>query len=322
MFRYLKQLILSLTFIAGLLIVIFVELPSNSLFWQEAQNSGHILVFGLLSLVALFTLRSISWFEKHNHTWSYLGAIILSLLTGIMVEFIQLSVGRDAEIIDVLNDGVGVFSFLGLYAFIDPALKTFRSKGGRRLILGISGISLLLPLISLSPFINLTISYYQRDSDFPKLINFSKRWPLAFISTQDATLQIAEVPEQWQLAGQEHLGIITLYSAQYPGFALKEPVSDWSTFSYLTFSIFSDTIQPVKLSLRINDKQHNQKYEDRYNTSLVIEQGKNLFRISLNDIRNGPTDRKLDLHAIDKLVLFAADLDTPLQFYIGNFQLE
>lgn len=322
MFRYLKQLILSLAFLAGLLIVIFVELPSNSIFWQEAQNSGHILVFGVLSLVALITLRSISWFEKHNYAWSYLGAIILTLLAGIIVEYIQLSVGRDAELIDVLNDGVGIFSFLGLYAFIDPALNTFRSKEGRRLIFGIFGLSSLLLLIGLSPVINLTLSYYQRDRDFPILIDFSKHWPLAFISTQDASLQIAEVPEQWLNTEQKHLGIVTLYSAQYPGFALKEPVSDWSSYAYLKFSIFSDTIQPIKLSLRINDKQHNQEYNDRYNTSLLIEQGKNQFRISLDDIRNGPTDRKLDLHAIDKVVLFASDLDTPLQFYVGNFQLE
>jgi hypothetical protein len=322
MFRHLKQLILSLTFIVGLLIVILVELPGNSIFWQEAQNSGHILVFGLLSLVALFILRSIRWFKEHNHTWTYLGAAMLSLLAGIIVEFIQLSVGRDAEILDVLNDVVGILSFLGIYTFVDPALKTFRSKEGGRFFLGIFGISILLLLIGITPLINLTISYYQRDNAFPKLIDFSKRWPLAFISTQDATLQIAEAPEQWQQSGQEHVGKLTLYSAQYPGIALKEPVSDWSSYSYLTFYIYADTTQLIKLSLRINDRQHNQQYDDRFNTSLNIAQGKNQFRISLNDVRNGPNDRELDLHAIEKLVLFSVKSDQAVQFYLSNFYLE
>jgi len=322
MFRHFKQLILVLTFLAGLFIVMIGELPGNSLLWREAQNTAHIFAFGFLAIISLLLVQSTSGLKKHHPAWTYPIAVIISLLAGISIELIQMGIGRDAEVHDVIRDLLGILSFLGLYAYFDPALSRYRNQQNRRILSVAMLASLALLIAGLIPLTNLTVSIVQRNTAFPTLIDFSQRWPSAFITTQDAELSVVNLPVQWQHNEPQRFSRMTVYPARYPGLALHEPVPDWSGYSALSFHVYSGATQPFKLALRINDQQHNQEYEDRYTTSFMIMHGANQIRIPLDEIRNGPVDRKLDMQSIDKLMLFAVEPDQPLQFYLSNFNLE
>jgi hypothetical protein len=315
-----RQLALGLAFITGLLVVVLGQLPGNSLLWREAQNSAHILAFGGLSIIALIGLRTIEQLNFLKPLWGYLLAAIISLSAGIAVELVQWGIGRDAELHDIQRDLIGIVSFLGLYTVFDPDLAAYRLRYGKKRLYGVALLSLLLFITGLIPLISLTIFTYQKNTAFPRLIDFEQHWPLAFISPQDARIEIVRRPDQWQDEQQLDVARITLFPSRYPGFALHEPVSQWSGFRYLSFKIYAET--GLTLALRINDRQHNQAYEDRYTTALSVSPGINHYRISLDEIRTGPSFRELDMDSIDKLMLFATEPDTPLQFYVGNFYLE
>jgi len=322
MFQYFKQLILSLTFIAGLFIVIVGELPGNSLLWREAQNTAHIFAFGFLAIISLLLVQSTSSLKKHHPAWTYLIAAMISLLAGIAIEFIQMGIGRDAEVHDVLRDLLGIYSFLGLYAYFDPVLSRYRNQQNRKILSVVMFSSSALLVAGLIPLTNMTLSTVQRNIAFPTLIDFGQRWPSAFITTQDAELSVVNLPAQWQHDEPQRVSRMTVYPARYPGFALHEPVADWSGYTALLFYVYSEATQPFKLALRINDRQHNQEYEDRYTTSFKVMPGANSISIPLDEIRNGPVDRELDMQRIDKLMLFAVEPEQPLQFYLSNFYLD
>lgn len=322
MSRHLNRLILSFAFFLGMLIVILGEVPGQTMLWRAVQNSGHIFVFGVLSVIALFLVRTTGWVSPDRHVTAYLIAAIVSLFTGIFIEFIQLSSDRDADIHDVLRNAIGILSFLGLYANVDPALKEWRNNTAKGIIISILSVSLALLIAGLTPLMSLASDYYQRNIAFPALVEFNKRWSQTFITTRRTSLKIVALPDQWQEHDQRLVGQLTLFPAWYPGLTLNEPVSDWSAYTHLSFRIYAETAQPFKLTLRINDAQHNRQYEDRYNTSLTIRQGMNLFRIPLEEIRNGPVFRELDMQSIEKLTLFAVEPDQPIEFYLSNLHLE
>lgn len=321
MFRNFKQLILGLTFMAGLFIVSVGDLPGNSLLWRVAQNTAHIIAFGFLSIISLLLLRTSTALNKHHPLSAYLIAVMVSLLAGIAIEFIQMGIGRDAELHDVLRDLIGILSFLGIYAYFDPNLSMYRNKQFRRILSVVIIASSSLLIAGLIPLIGLALSTAQRNAAFPTLIDFSQRWPSAFITTQDAELRIVNLPAQWQNNEAHLVSRMTFYPAMYPGFALHEPVADWTSYTALSFHIYSEATHPFKLALRINDRQHNQEYEDRYTTSFTVTPGKNSIIIPIDEIRTGPANRNLDMQHIDKLMLFAVDPDQPVQFYLSNLYL-
>lgn len=315
-------MLLAIAFLSGLAIVTLVQLPANSLLWREIQNTGHSFAFGMLALVAFFLLRTTGLNKGDKPASAYLGAFALCLATGIAVELVQFRIGRDADILDVLRNGIGSISFLGIYAAFDPKLAKYRKKK-RGLFRGalVTG-SLLLLLAGLLPLIGLSASYLQRDRAFPVLIDFDADWNRSFISTQDSRLQLVPAPPSWQQTGNKRAGLITLYPAQYPGLALHDPVGDWTGYSYLSFHIYSENPQEYTLTLRIHDRQHNWRYEDRFNTRLSIQAGDNLFHIPLEKIRSAPKGREMDMTAISNMTLFAVEPEHPLQFYLSNVRLE
>lgn len=289
--------------------------------WNEIQNTGHIFAFGLLVLLALTFIRS-TGIAASNVPQGYLLAFAVCLAAGIGVELVQFVTGGDADPVDVLRDALGIISFLGFYTVLDPRLTQHWKRKGDLLRAGVAIFSLLLLLVGLLPVISLSTAYLQRDRAFPVLIDFNAEWPLEFIRTQDASLSTVPTPEGWQQTGDEQVGRLTLYPARYPGLALIEPVADWTGYAYLSFHIYSENPESRTLTLRIHDRQHNWRYDDRFNTKLTVAPGDNAFRVPLAQVRTAPRNRKMDMKAIVNLMIFAVEPEQSLQFYLSNIRLE
>ena len=111
----------------------------------------------------------------------------------------------------------------------------------------------------------------------------------------------------------------------FAGVVLHDLYPEWSRYDELVIELENPQDLPLKLNLRVDDDEHRfgeQRYSDRYNQRFELGPGATTLRIPLADIENGPTDRQMDLSAIDGLVLFAAQSEAGRSFVIHSIRLE
>jgi hypothetical protein len=318
-----RRLVISLLIVTAIVpAVLFGQLPDDSLLWRELQNTGHIPLFGILSLATLCILREVSPTARKRPLAGYLAAGFISLVAGIAIEFGQLLTHRDPGSADVMRDLAGIVAGLGIYAVVDPRMQSVWYKLHRGLRTATIALACLLLLGSLLPLAQLAVACVQREQAFPVVIDFTARWSKAFIQLNHAALTQVTPSEAWISAPGPRMARLTLYPAQYPGVAIVEPSPDWAAFETLTFAVYSREPEPVDLVLRVHDKLHNQILSDRFNQRLTVKRGENRFRIPLAAIQNAPADRSMELSQMAGLILFATDIVDPVDLYLDNMRLE
>jgi hypothetical protein len=108
----------------------------------------------------------------------------------------------------------------------------------------------------------------------------------------------------------------------YPGISLDYTTNDWRAYGILSFDIFLIGDSSLEIILRINDREHNNKYVDRFNRSLVLHPGANHIFIKLDEVKMAPQGRKMDMANITNICIFAYKLNKPRTVYFDNFRLE
>ncbi len=89
-------------------------------------------------------------------------------------------------------------------------------------------------------------------------------------------------------------------------------------------SIFNSTQEPLKVTLRIHDYRHiksEQLYFDRFNRQFILSHGWNDIDVPIEEIRNAPRNRIMDLQAVKDVTIFASRLRTPKVIYIDDVRL-
>ena len=160
----------------------FIPLPDNNLWWRQAANSGHVIVFLLLS----FALYSYVGHSPRNQTRliSYVVVIAVGMLIGAAIEVVQYFTGRDAGVIDMVTNFSGLLAGLGLIEVIRKSEK--QSRASVRLVLFAS--SIILILISVLPLLLLSVSYIERNEAFPVIADFDAHWKSTFIKFNQSRL--------------------------------------------------------------------------------------------------------------------------------------
>ncbi len=296
-------------------IVVFVDLPGDSELWREVQNSGHSVAFALVAWLVL-SYRRLSRRPVSKVISQYLFAFWFSLAAGLAVEVVQLFLHRDASWADFARDAGGIVAMLALSARRDPRLTITMP---RRHVFSVSAVAAIV--LCLLPLAITLIDYRQRDSAFPLLVDFQARWPIRFLSVNDANLASAHAPAQWPGDGNEVVGYLSLQPARYPGLSVHEPVADWRAYSSVKFALYSEHVVPFKLIVRIHDRRHNNKFKDRFNHSLLVQPGFNFYRIPLDEVRKAPEGRQMDMAHIAGLSLFADHNKHPIAFYLSSIYL-
>lgn len=291
--------------IAGILVaVILIQLPADTKLWKEIANTGHVPLFGILSLVILELVKRLSPFsvtEKCSIVYSI--AFVVTIFIGILVEISQFFGSRDADLYDLVRDGVGAISFLGVYATLDNDLLLVWRNKGRLAKITTRIISFSVFIIALLPIMFLFTAYAYRDASFPEICSCESYWETEFLLTQDAELSVVDLPVKWSKNKKNIAGKLELKPASYPGLWLYEPYPDWSQYEYLNLTIFSDEERSFAMSIRIHDSGHNNEYSDRFTFRFRIKTGKNIIKIPINSIMNAPASRKMDMRNISSIFL-------------------
>jgi len=216
---------------------------------------------------------------------------------------------RFASWTDIRRDCLGLALFLTAY----PVL-TDVGLSGRRLLTTVTVAWLLVELIPLG--------IYSRDyyailnhpnilADFES-IGQNSRWSRG--------KQISTPHSDDQFALKVQLG-----TQLYEGSSLEYFPRNWSGWSTFHLEVFCADSTPHELHFNINDGQasaEGNSYSNRFNTTAPLQPGWNSIDIPIEQIRNGPSQRKMEMAKINSVTLFFTHRTAPGFMLLDNLRLE
>jgi hypothetical protein len=163
----------------------------------------------------------------------------------------------------------------------------------------------------------------QMRNQFPQINSFDSQHELQQIYANPAIVKNRQVDSP-SVDGGHALQII-FGTKKYAGFRLVGPYGDWTKYEYLTMDFYNPESEPLEIALRISDRKHDNgvyKFEDRFNRRFQLTAGWNKVRIGINEIRNAPLKREMDMDEISGFGIFVEQLQRSRQLYWDNIHLE
>lgn len=275
--------------------------------FQQIWDMGHIFLFATLTYIAMETV----FFKRLSIIKSFLYLILLSLVLGLIIEVLQVFVGRNFEFKDLVSDILGtVIGFLIAVYF------------ERRYIFNKQLINLffivILCLVSSLRLIIVLFDEVNIRHEFPILVDNSSLTQLTRWDVFNASLSLTnEIPNH----GNMLLSVFFL-PGKYPDITLQHFMGDWTGYKYISFRLFNPKLKPLDIELKIYDQAHTQnKYSDRFNMVIQLKNGWNEIKIPLIEVKNSPIKRKMDLSKIKSLSLFLNNLTQPVKLYLSPIEL-
>ena len=276
--------LLTLTAIALLLSPI--PLDSLSSRWQalveELENLGHPFLFGLLAHFCFRLLRA-QWPAPSRAP--YAGVLIAAVALGLTTEVIQHLIGRDASWVDLANDLLGASFLLLIHARLDD--PPLRWAGW-----GVACVAVL----TIGPFLWTVAAYVHR-------------------SIQAPTLWLSNSPLFHRFS--------QLQRGAYPGLFFHEPLADWSGYNTLVIELHNLRDMESSVRVRVHDQGRNHSFVNSYNQTFELAPGsESILRISLDQIRQAPSGREMDMTAISGIIVFQMDSNQAPFFSVDEIRLE
>ncbi|MEW8051753.1 MAG: VanZ family protein [Candidatus Thiodiazotropha sp.] len=269
------------------------NLPGENRLMYSLQDSGHFLIFTLLTLAAMWPFRNMGY----RLVWP---VMFLVLMFGVLMEAVQSFIGREPSLYDLLMDMLGIAAGGILYAgFIRCSFSS------RRAVV----IVITLALAAFSQPLYWFVVYQVRADQFPRLVDTDNYFSRALLEgSAGGEVRHIDLPGEWSLPTDLNIhtcAYVSLLGGRWPGVDMQEPEADWRGYTSLELLVYSDQLDDLPLTLRIHDQSHNRQLEDRYNRSLVIRPGYNHFSLPLHEVKDAPSARTMDMAAISDVMIFA-----------------
>ena len=298
---------------AGLLLLLHFYEPAPSGLWTDTLlESLHVPIFGIIAL-SLFVATGLrtDWRPAKRVAFVCVAATALALLS----ESAQISGPRDASFEDLMSDWLGASAAL-LFALALSGRHLYPLAA--RFSVALAGLALCL--IALWPFISVSIAYIERNVQQPILVSFDARIGRVFRHTQHATLHLSH-----DQVSKKTIGHITLEEGAWPGLIFNDIWPDWRDYSTLVIDFGLEGNEPLEINIRVHDRAHklgDQPYNDRFNLSYKLQPGRHTLRVPLEQIRNAPKGRQMDLSQIEGIVVFCSAGHAGRQFQLVEIRLE
>jgi hypothetical protein len=299
-------------------ILVFVPPPSRTKLWESVYNCGHAPLFGCFALL-IYAVSPPGDSGRSFRVPRYGKALAVSLAVGLFTEIVQHFCGGDFELQDLARDVSGAFLFLLFLSSFDrhlPAVSGLPRQCTSAWI-RIAAVTVMAGIWA--PPILLGYDYARRDRAFPILFDPGQNWTESFTRLQAARLEWSHPPGNWQGQAAGTLALVRFEGKRYPGFAIDEPYPDWNGYRSLNFTVFSEL--STRIVVRINDAEHNDEAEDRYNGTLEIRPGVNAVSIPLQEVFAAPSGRSMNMANIRKIVIFALDSPAPFSLLFSRIEL-
>lgn len=260
---------LSVLFLA-VLSIHAIDSDRQSIILGGARNAGHIPLFMLVTWVVSRFFR--------GHTLKTVTTVAVIALSS---EISQLVTGGETDWRDLTADIAGAGLMLA-------ALQLWK----RTLLLArLAAVGIVL--LGLAPLGNWLYASQQRTAAMPCLARFD-------VSSLDPAQRAMNATVS---ARSETMLSLTLQPKRYAGLRLLDPIEDWSSYDHLIINFA--TAPPVPVTVRVHDRAHNNEHEDRFNRR--FDAGNASVSIPLDQIREAPAGRSMDLTRIEELTFFTND---------------
>jgi hypothetical protein len=265
---------------------------------RDVFNFGHIIAFFVV-------FSAWQYIKPCNMWWHVLVALIGVLVVSVAIEFAQSISGRNASVDDILKNMVGTCCGI----FFSGAWS-----GRARLVKGALILGVLLSCAEVVRGLYIDALMFQQ---FPVINQFNSFAEKDRVRTdQRARILFTKVENTSAMA-------VELQGGSYTGIAIPGFYGDWNGYNEFVFDIFNPSEAILSIALKITDAQHDkgpQGYSHRFNRRLVVNPGWNSYVIPVQQIRQGPEDRPLDLSSIRYVEWFGSN-NPHFLFYLRNAQL-
>lgn len=255
------------------------------------ENSAHPLIFALIAWLVLGVARP--WCQRRHrpHIWAYLAALAVAFLLGATTETVQLFIARDGSLEDLVNDVLGAGFALCVHAWWTLSGGPRSRRTGALLVAGAAACAVLIVL----PLAWAGAAYLHRYENLPRL---------------------------WQRGSSLDAYFSHDNGASYPGLSLDEPWPDWRGYANLEVVVSNRSDAPVQVVLRVHDRQHTFRLEDRYNQSFdLLPQTQQTLSVPIAQIEDAPKGRRMDLRQIAGVILFRAAQDRDQEVDVEEIRL-
>jgi VanZ family protein len=282
-----RRLLLLCAFLVVAAALLFVPLPiPPTMAGRTIENAGHTPLFMLLTLGVLLILRNDFMLQGPK---LYVVSGLIGVFSGFLTEVIQKPLRRDASWEDVIADALGVMLAVGLFAFFDRRPTAPRAFRYASLV-----VALVCSAIYLAPLVRMARAYLHRDGQFPVLVDFRSEVELAWIVGYGINRAIVRDALDVEFSADE-----------FPGVSFHEPSPDWRGFRTLVIDIENPDADPLAVTVRVNDFGRGRFFNDRFNRSFQVDAlQRRTIRIPIEDIRNGPRGRHMDISRISDITVF------------------
>jgi hypothetical protein len=305
----------------GIAVQVSLPCPRGSLLWSAVFDAGHVPLYGLVALAALYASLTFADKPGRPHLWHYVLALVATATLGALTEIAQALGLGDGNIEDFARDLLAGGAFLLAALALDSRMLP-RHAGARARRLALVFLAAALLAIAFTPVTRIAIAYLQRDAAFPLICDFEGAWESTFVHARDAELEIGPPPAGWGRGAGDKVAKITFLPAEYPALIINEPYPDWRGYERLVFDVYSERDTTVALALRIDDARHNNEYGDRFNRKLVIQPGANRVVIPLADVERAPRGRTMDMAHVRGVVLFAVRPREKFSVWVDGVRVE
>jgi VanZ family protein len=276
---------------------------------NQLWNTGHIVAFALWTYLAALHWR---WLSRHSFWFQFLFCVFVGTGLSFAIEIIQQIIGRTFSISDIRKNLIGCSV---AFFFAVPARQQLQ-PAKRRIL---QGAAVLLILFEVTPLARSAWDDWAIRMHFPTLSNLESAFE---IDRWSGGARLA-VEKGIQSEGQASLRV-ELNTEAYSGASLRYFRRDWRGFRLLCFDLFNPEAAPLEVICRVDDAAHAQSgfdFDDRFNRKLLLHPGWNSIEITLEDIRNAPKTRRMDLAHIHNVTIFTAQLTEERTIYIDHVRL-
>jgi hypothetical protein len=97
---------------------------------------------------------------------------------------------------------------------------------------------------------------------------------------------------------------LELYPSSWPGLTPKLNVADWRGFKAIGFDVYNPDKKEIRITVRIDDREDDPDYGDRYNQVFILKPGLTRMEIPFETLITSGTKRILDLKRIYRFLIF------------------
>jgi len=241
-----------------------------------------------------------------------LGICFVAAVIGGGVELAQGVVGGSADSWDVVRDGGGI-----VVAALWSVAQWRGQRASTRWLLRC--VALAIAVGFFTPTLEAITDEMRARRQFPVLADFGARSELTRFTWSESSSAVLEQADP--IDGSRMILHLFLLPGKYPGLSFEFFPRDWRGWGYFVLVCTNPGKELLPLTIRINDIEHNQEYDDRYNQTFMLTPGVNAIRIPLADVESAPQTRKLDLGHVALVVAFAYELREPRELLIRQFRL-